>query len=172
MPSLHERIGLHDQSMLCVSRSDSEIEVEAETSCFDPKNESYKQPNITVILPSGCHGRPLGIDSKGPPPLIKRWKEGGKCDCKGWDLGCGMMVLSDQQPKTSQGMESSSSLRLGSHKNDGKQLVLYKQVEPPYHFLNLFMFFFSFFFCFSFSNGTRRQSDFKNPDMWFTWQVP
>ena len=97
MPNLHERIGLNDQSMLCVSRSDSEIELEAETSCFDPKNESYKQPNITVILPSGCHGRPLGIDSKGPPPLIKRWKEGGKCDCKGWDLGCGLKVLSSSR---------------------------------------------------------------------------
>lgn len=115
-----EWCGLHDD----ISRSDAEIE--PRKSCFDLRNECLKQPNITVILPSGCHGRPSGSDSKGPSPLIKRWREGGKCDCKGWDLGCGMMVLTDQQPKFSPGMDSS---RLGFYKNDGKHLALYKQVQ-------------------------------------------
>ncbi|KAH7440139.1 hypothetical protein KP509_04G093300 [Ceratopteris richardii] len=51
------------------------------------------QTCITVILPSGNHGMPL-CDLEGPSPLVNRWREGGTCDCNGWDLGCGFMVLS------------------------------------------------------------------------------
>lgn len=87
-------------------------------------HEQHRQANITVILPSGNHGRPLS-DSKGPSPLIKRWKEGGKCDCKGWDLGCGLMVLSNQQPKM-HGIESKAS-KLREYQGQGKPLTLYKQ---------------------------------------------
>ncbi|GAV65467.1 DUF3527 domain-containing protein [Cephalotus follicularis] len=53
-----------------------------------------KNPNsFTVILPGGDHGLP----TKGvPSTLIHRWKTGGSCDCGGWDLGCQLLVLSNQ----------------------------------------------------------------------------
>lgn len=69
--------------------------------CNDPrKNEEDGSPVrnqdhlcTTVILPSGVHGLP----SKGEPsPLIERWKSGGLCDCGGWDLGCELRVLTNQ----------------------------------------------------------------------------
>lgn len=82
-------------------------------------HEQHRHVNITVILPSGDHGRPLS-DMKGPSPLIKRWKEGGKCDCKGWDLGCGLLVLNNEQPKATDNTVSKS-------REHGKPLTLYKQ---------------------------------------------
>ncbi|XP_062003251.1 uncharacterized protein LOC133720795 [Rosa rugosa] len=46
-----------------------------------------------VILPGGVHSSP----NKGEPsPLIARWKSGGSCDCGGWDVGCKLRVLSNQ----------------------------------------------------------------------------
>ncbi|KAL0417904.1 UNVERIFIED_CONTAM: hypothetical protein Sradi_1203900, partial [Sesamum radiatum] len=48
--------------------------------------------SLTVILPGGHHGMP----SSGEPwPLIERWKSGGSCDCGGWDLGCHIRVLAN-----------------------------------------------------------------------------
>ncbi|KAG6503073.1 uncharacterized protein LOC121984275 [Zingiber officinale] len=49
--------------------------------------------NMVILLPSGIHGS--SIDSK-PPPLIQRWRSGGKCDCGGWDEGCSLTVLSNK----------------------------------------------------------------------------
>ncbi|KAF8396856.1 hypothetical protein HHK36_018491 [Tetracentron sinense] len=46
-----------------------------------------------AILPSGFHGLPsTGV----PSPLIDRWKSGGSCDCGGWDVGCKLRILADQ----------------------------------------------------------------------------
>ncbi|KAL1827505.1 hypothetical protein ACET3Z_005917 [Daucus carota] len=46
--------------------------------------------STTVLLPGAIHGLP----SKGEPsPLIERWLSGGQCDCGGWDLGCKVKVL-------------------------------------------------------------------------------
>ncbi|CAI9779081.1 unnamed protein product [Fraxinus pennsylvanica] len=52
-------------------------------------------PNSTVvILPVGIHGLP----NKGAPsPLINRWKSGGSCDCGGWDVGCKLQILANQE---------------------------------------------------------------------------
>ncbi|KAF8031976.1 hypothetical protein BT93_D1018 [Corymbia citriodora subsp. variegata] len=56
-------------------------------------NSNRKPSSFTVILPGGVHGLP----NKGEPsPLIYRWKSGGSCDCGGWDIGCKMRVLSNQ----------------------------------------------------------------------------
>lgn len=91
--------------------------------------DKHRQANITVILPSGNHGKPLS-DSKGPSPLIKRWKDGGKCDCKGWDLGCGLITLSNQRQKLSflmEGNEESEVLQSRENQGQGKPLTLYKQ---------------------------------------------
>lgn len=49
--------------------------------------------STTVILPIGVHGLP----KKGAPsPLIQRWKSGGLCDCGGWDVGCKLRILANQ----------------------------------------------------------------------------
>lgn len=46
-----------------------------------------------VILPSGVHSLP----NKGEPSrLLERWKSGGSCDCGGWDMGCKLRVLVNQ----------------------------------------------------------------------------
>ncbi|KAL2485161.1 Protein of unknown function (DUF3527) [Abeliophyllum distichum] len=59
--------------------------------CVSGEDEN---PNGTVvILPVGIHGLP----NKGAPsPLIKRWKSGGSCDCGGWDVGCKLQILANQ----------------------------------------------------------------------------
>lgn len=49
--------------------------------------------NTTVILPSGIHSLP---SKGGPSSLIERWNTGGSCDCGGWDLGCKLRILADQ----------------------------------------------------------------------------
>ncbi|XAR60677.1 hypothetical protein NMG60_11034146 [Bertholletia excelsa] len=49
--------------------------------------------STTVILPGGVHGLP----GRGEPStLIERWKSGGLCDCGGWDLGCRIKVLANE----------------------------------------------------------------------------
>eukprot|EP00250_Pteridium_aquilinum_P010581 c19491_g1_i1 orf=130-3072(-) len=87
-------------------------------------HEQHRHAKITVILPSGNHGRPLS-DMKGPSPLIKRWKEGGKCDCKGWDLGCGLLVLNNEQP-AAVGSDSTFS-KSREYQSHSKPLTLFKQ---------------------------------------------
>ncbi|MCO5604132.1 hypothetical protein L7F22_058292 [Adiantum nelumboides] len=88
-----------------------------------PITDQRLEAGITVILPSGNHGRPL-CDLKGPSPLIRRWKEGGKCDCKGWDLGCGLVVLGNWKKAKIKGIsESSESQGAGQ----SRPLRLYKQ---------------------------------------------
>ncbi|KAJ7548180.1 hypothetical protein O6H91_07G001300 [Diphasiastrum complanatum] len=66
-----------------------------ETPCSD--NRHVK---LTVILPAGEHGCP-GRGSAGPHPLIQRWRSDGKCDCGSWDLGCGLVLLSNEQAQDS-----------------------------------------------------------------------
>ncbi|MCO5607293.1 hypothetical protein L7F22_061486 [Adiantum nelumboides] len=51
---------------------------------------------ITVILPLGDHSLPIG-GVKRPSSLIERWETGGSCECGGWDLGCGIEVLSSEE---------------------------------------------------------------------------
>ncbi|KAM1276845.1 hypothetical protein ACFX13_030013 [Malus domestica] len=49
--------------------------------------------STTVILPTGTHSLP---SNGGPSSLIKRWSSGGSCDCGGWDLGCKLRILDNQ----------------------------------------------------------------------------
>ncbi|CBI16031.3 unnamed protein product, partial [Vitis vinifera] len=63
--------------------------------CQDPKREHWNQDHFItkVILPSGVHSLP----NKGEPSrLLERWKSGGSCDCGGWDMGCKLRVLVNQ----------------------------------------------------------------------------
>ncbi|XP_043724436.1 uncharacterized protein LOC122671341 [Telopea speciosissima] len=50
--------------------------------------------STVVILPSGVHSLPSdGV----PSSLVDRWKSGGSCDCGGWDVGCKLRILNNQQ---------------------------------------------------------------------------
>ncbi|KAG2673298.1 hypothetical protein I3760_13G083300 [Carya illinoinensis] len=60
--------------------------------------------SATVILPSGVHSIP---SKGGPSSLFERWKSGGLCDCGGWDLGCKLQILTNQ---------NHSNKKLGSSK--------------------------------------------------------
>lgn len=61
--------------------------------CFCNSKENDTYGSITVILPGGVHSSP---NTGEPSPLIKRWRLGGLCDCGGWDIGCKLLVLSNQ----------------------------------------------------------------------------
>ncbi|GMH09391.1 hypothetical protein Nepgr_011232 [Nepenthes gracilis] len=47
---------------------------------------------VNVVTPLGSHGLPSG-GSKGPSPLLDRWRLGGGCDCGGWDMACPLVVF-------------------------------------------------------------------------------
>lgn len=61
--------------------------------CFCSAQENDICGSIKVILPGGVHSSP---NTGEPSPLIQRWKLGGSCDCGGWDVGCKLLVLSNQ----------------------------------------------------------------------------
>ncbi|XP_041024706.1 uncharacterized protein LOC121265228 [Juglans microcarpa x Juglans regia] len=62
-----------------------------EGRCSCNFKEKKNLDGITVILPGAVHGPPnIGE----PSPLIDRWD--GSCDCGGWDIGCKLHVLSNQ----------------------------------------------------------------------------
>ncbi|OIW15951.1 hypothetical protein TanjilG_04486 [Lupinus angustifolius] len=57
------------------------------------QNDSQDLVHVTAVLPSGVHSLP---SDGGPSSLIERWKTGGACDCGGWDLGCKLQILANQ----------------------------------------------------------------------------
>ncbi|KAK6943049.1 Protein of unknown function DUF3527 [Dillenia turbinata] len=96
-------------------------ECSPESSECSPKYEFSRNgeenkvfPSTLVILPDGVHGLP----HKGAPsPLINRWKTGGSCDCGGWDVGCKLRLLSNNDRCSSmawpnKGCNSSSNFNL------------------------------------------------------------
>ncbi|KAL4297154.1 hypothetical protein GQ457_12G009000 [Hibiscus cannabinus] len=71
----------------------SSTESLATDGCMCNFMESSSFNSTTVILPGGVHSLP----NKGiPSPLIDRWRFGGLCDCGGWDIGCKLHILSNQ----------------------------------------------------------------------------
>ncbi|KAE9611010.1 hypothetical protein Lal_00015834 [Lupinus albus] len=66
----------------------------ADERCLCSSGVNRISDSTTVILPGALHGSP----NKGEPSsLIYRWKNGGSCDCGGWDIGCKLLVLSNQK---------------------------------------------------------------------------
>ncbi|CAK9141893.1 unnamed protein product [Ilex paraguariensis] len=47
---------------------------------------------VNVVIPFGSHSLPSS-ESRGPSPLLDRWRLGGGCDCGGWDMACPLIVL-------------------------------------------------------------------------------
>ncbi|KAI5060779.1 hypothetical protein GOP47_0025199 [Adiantum capillus-veneris] len=54
--------------------------------------------SLTLLLPRGEHSLPIS-GSTGPSSLIERWRSGGSCECGGWDLGCGINVITSECSK-------------------------------------------------------------------------
>ncbi|KAL2337886.1 hypothetical protein Fmac_012332 [Flemingia macrophylla] len=70
----------------------------ADERCLCSSGQNDVTDCTTAIFPSGVHGSP----NKGKPTtLIYRWKTGGSCDCGGWDIGCKLLVLSNQKQSSS-----------------------------------------------------------------------
>lgn len=84
----------------------------------------------TAILPGGVHSLP----NKGiPSPLIDRWRFGGLCDCGGWDVGCKLQIL------TNQNCSCCKNSRMYQACPDPNHLELYPQVSSflfHYHLIH------------------------------------
>ncbi|MCO5600399.1 hypothetical protein L7F22_054511 [Adiantum nelumboides] len=90
---------------------------------------------VTLMLPKEHHGFPKdGVH--GPTSLINRWKCGGKCDCGGWDLSCGMKVFSNKRCEMLAAVTSDfgNSIQSIAHK---QPLVLYSQGKTQRVLLSL-----------------------------------
>ncbi|KAJ4849104.1 hypothetical protein Tsubulata_040771 [Turnera subulata] len=88
---------------------DTELSVKDESltkngsSVYFPQNERFckfseddQSRILTAILPGAIHGLPNeGV----PSSLIHRWKTGGSCDCGGWDVGCKLRILSNENTR-------------------------------------------------------------------------
>ncbi|XP_073021110.1 uncharacterized protein [Primulina eburnea] len=84
-----------------------------DVSSLEQKKELNSNTSIGqkmhVVIPSGNHSVP-GTESRGPLPLLDRWRLGGGCDCGGWDMACpidifgneniqiGESIMDNQQP--------------------------------------------------------------------------
>ncbi|KAJ0265572.1 hypothetical protein HA466_0018360 [Hirschfeldia incana] len=60
------------------------------------KNSKLSRREMKVIVPSGNHGLP-DAETSCPTPILQRWRSGGGCDCSGWDMGCHLFVLEQQE---------------------------------------------------------------------------
>lgn len=64
-----------------------ELEKKSTSDCSSPAK-------VNVVTPLGNHGLPITeSESRGPSPLLDRWRLGGGCDCGGWDMGCPLVVF-------------------------------------------------------------------------------
>ena len=63
---------------------------------------------MNVVIPLGNHGLPSCDDSRGPSPLLDKWRVGGGCDCGGWDMACPLIVFGNSN---NQSMEEHSILQ-------------------------------------------------------------
>lgn len=117
----HDGMDSNKVEELCIKRLP-----EDRCSCNFKENE--ESDSIMVILPGGVHSSP----NKGEPsPLLGRWRSGGSCDCGGWDVGCKLRVLSNQN-QGSKIDETSKACPIPDHIELFVQVQLYtKLFQPP-----------------------------------------
>ncbi|KAL2238225.1 uncharacterized protein LOC110012110 [Sesamum indicum] len=56
-----------------------------------------------VVIPAGNHSLP-SPESRGPSPLLDRWRIGGGCDCGGWDMSCSLDVFENPNFNIAEGL--------------------------------------------------------------------
>ncbi|OIW20299.1 hypothetical protein TanjilG_08269 [Lupinus angustifolius] len=83
--------GLHGDTSLLKKEC---LKCSADERCLCSSCVNGISDSTTVILSGALHGSP---NTGEPSPLIYRWKNGGLCDCGGWDIGCKLLVLSNQK---------------------------------------------------------------------------
>ncbi|KAF7062293.1 hypothetical protein CFC21_068914 [Triticum aestivum] len=66
---------------------------------------------ISAIVPRGYHGG-VASGTGGPSGLVERWRNGGRCECGGWDLGCPIRVLSNDGGVSSSPEDGAKSVEL------------------------------------------------------------
>lgn len=69
-----------------------------------------------VVIPAGNHSLPSS-ESRGPSPLLDRWRLGGGCDCGGWDMACPLDVFCNPN------LRISNSCPLMNNKHPAKLFV-------------------------------------------------
>ncbi|KAL0393546.1 UNVERIFIED_CONTAM: hypothetical protein Slati_4320800 [Sesamum latifolium] len=76
---------------------------------FEQENEvisDTKSPGkMHVVIPAGNHSLP-SPESRGPSPLLDRWRLGGGCDCGGWDMSCSLDVFENPYFNIAEGLPS------------------------------------------------------------------
>lgn len=78
-------------------KEEKECKQEGLAQCSMGGGEKQNTNGTIVILPGGVHSSPIGHK---PSSLIDRWKSGGLCDCGGWDIGCKLRVLTDNNQES------------------------------------------------------------------------
>lgn len=58
-------------------------------------HDDNSRVKVNVVTPMGNHSLPSTDESRGPSPLLDRWRLGGGCDCGGWDMACPILVFSN-----------------------------------------------------------------------------
>ncbi|KAK4801075.1 hypothetical protein SAY86_021562 [Trapa natans] len=109
-----------------------------ETLPYDAtRNTGNCSTSFNVIIPDGIHGGPR-TSIGGPSTLTERWKNGGQCDCGGWDLGCPLNVLSPRSNQekilSQEDMQRNNQEEVLSQEDmqgTMKSLNLYLQGKPP-----------------------------------------
>ncbi|RWW81901.1 hypothetical protein BHE74_00009669 [Ensete ventricosum] len=71
------------------------------------KEHMNSDRNVSVLLPAGFHGGPMAR-AGGPSSLTERWRSNGHCDCGGWDVGCPLTILSNNNSIYSKGLAENS----------------------------------------------------------------
>ncbi|KAL8150435.1 hypothetical protein V2J09_020243 [Rumex salicifolius] len=56
---------------------------------------------VNVVAPLGNHSLPT-CESKGPLSLLDRWRQGGGCDCGGWEMACPLLVFDNLTARLNQ----------------------------------------------------------------------
>ncbi|CAH9130577.1 unnamed protein product [Cuscuta epithymum] len=106
----YNMIGLVKVSSSCVFKSGKresvvysvnlgQVDEKKTTPAFLPDREiaAIMVPDsgkVVVVRPAGVHGLP---EKGAPSSLAERWKSGGSCDCGGWDVGCKLQVLAQEE---------------------------------------------------------------------------
>ncbi|GFP99311.1 hypothetical protein PHJA_002075200 [Phtheirospermum japonicum] len=65
-------------------------------------DNSSRGGTMHVVVPAGNHSLP-SVESRGPSPLLDRWRLGGGCDCGGWDMACPLDVFGNPNFRVAEG---------------------------------------------------------------------
>ncbi|KAM0030070.1 hypothetical protein Hdeb2414_s0018g00532981 [Helianthus debilis subsp. tardiflorus] len=95
------------------------------------KLENIEPARVSVVIPSANHGLPSD-ESRGPSPLLDRWRLGGGCDCGGWDIGCPLIVLDDRNIQKVETFKQPVKLFLKGNKENTPALTMKMTEEGQY----------------------------------------